>query len=95
MNLLPSPRRLSSEIVPSNNFTRRSTIDSPSPKPPTPCAELKRTNSAKIRSFSSRPMPRPVSRTEKTSRPRTTSTRSVTDPSSVNFKALEIRLSAI
>ena len=34
-------------------------------------------------------------RTEKTSRPRTTSTRSVTDPSSVNFKALEIKLSAI
>ena len=94
MNLLPSPRRLSSEMLPPSSFTRRSTIESPRPNPSTPCAERRRTNSWKMRSFSSRPMPRPVSRTENTSRPSTTSARIVTLPSSVNFSALDIRLSA-
>ena len=95
MNLLPWPGALSSEIAPPSSFTRRSTIDSPSPKPSTPCAERSRTNSAKICSRSSGPIPRPVSRTEKTSCPSERRARSVTTPSSVNFKALESRLSAI
>ena len=92
---LPRPGVLSSESEPPRSLTRRSTIERPRPKPSTPRAERRRTNSAKIRSRSSGAMPRPVSRTEKVSCPSATSTRSVTEPRSVNFSALDTRLSAI
>ena len=94
MKQLPFPGLLSRVISPPSSRTSRSTIESPSPNPSTPRAELLRSNSRKMRSRSPAPMPRPVSRTEKRSRPPPQATSSSTPPVSVNFTAFESRKSA-
>ena len=69
MNVLPSPRRLSTRILPPIRETRRYDMARPSPNPGTLRAFSSRSKAVNILSVSLLSIPQPVSCTEKRSSP--------------------------